>query len=167
MITASLNLSQVSCRDLCLLLGFHNTDWREASYSKTKTGFCFRGPNWWEKVKITKTKTRFCFSFSRYRLDRPYNMSKNENEEFKFSFSSNCSFHDKNEDFKPSLICNLEQNYLSKPVARLELYYYSFLLLLQNYLKIKNMNELPNATFFPDLETGLYNKDNIDNNKIP
>ena len=94
-------------------------------------------------------------------------MSKNENEEFKFSFSSNCSFHDKNEDFKPSLICNLEQNYLSKPVARLELYYYSFLLLLQNYLKIKNMNELPNATFFPDLETGLYNKDNIDNNKIP
>ena len=34
-------------------------------------GFCFRGPNWWEKVKITKTKTRFCFSFSRYRLDRP------------------------------------------------------------------------------------------------
>ena len=29
------------------------------------------------------------------------------------------------------------------------------------------MNELPNATFFPDLETGLYSKDNIDNNKIP
>ena len=28
------------------------------------------------------------------------------------------------------------------------------------------MNELPNATFFPDLETGLYSIDNIDNDKF-
>ena len=39
-------------------------------FSKTKTRFRFRGPDWMDKVS-SKTKTRFCSSFSRYRLDRP------------------------------------------------------------------------------------------------